>query len=119
MRKVDKMHPMFKAVDRSERGVVLISVMVISIIMMVFAISVLSINVSQVTLGRRQVDRMKAEQYGKGNFWLNYNSLFNGTGAIGPQSITLDGKTYSVTVTPVGSGAGPNNTQRYDVTVSH
>jgi len=48
MRKVDKMHPMFKAVDRSERGVVLISVMVISIIMMVFAISVLSINVSQV-----------------------------------------------------------------------
>lgn len=108
---------MFKGIHRPEAGIVLISVLIISIVMMVFAISVLSVNVSQVTMGQHQVERIKAEQYAKGAFWLNYTSLLNGTGPIGPQSNSLDGKTYSAAVSAMGNGI--YNTQRYDVTVSY
>ncbi len=108
---------MFKGIQRPEGGVVLISVLVISIVMMVFAISVLSLNVSQVTVGQHQVERIKADQYAKGIFWLNYTSLLNGTGPIGAQSEPLDNKTYSASVSAMGNGI--YNTQRYDVTVSY
>ena len=68
---------MLRKILGGKSGIVLVSVLAISITMIIIALSVLSSNVNMTLSGQRQIDRIKAEQIAKGQFWKNYASLLN------------------------------------------
>lgn len=115
----------------NQSGLVLVSVLAISIMMIIVAVSILNSNVNLTLSGQRQIDRIKAEQIAKGQFWRNYDSLLTMDTPTTPLSVTLTeshptqnggmvtfSKTFSATATP-SAVPGPNQTTRYDVSVSY
>ncbi len=116
---------MLKKIQKNKSGVVLVSVLAISIVMIIVAVGVLNSNVNLTLSGQRQIDRIKAEQIAKGQFWKNYSSLITTGTPAGPQIFTLSenhrtqsggtstfSKSYSASTTTPTPG-------RYDVTVSY
>ena len=110
----------------NNQGIALITVLMISIAMMVLGITILSTNLNQILSGKRQIDRIKAEEYAQGEFWKGYAAATSSGIATGPTTPTaftevFNGKPASKTYTAniIASGTGPNNTQRYNVSVDY
>ena len=107
---------MLRRLARNESGMVLLTVLMVIAVMMIFTIGLLSRSVTQTISSERQVDRIKAEQFLKGAFWLVYSNLVNGAPPASSVSQTIDGKTYNAVIgsTP---GAGPNGTAAYSLNI--
>ena len=126
--------PMFKKIQKDKSGVVLVSVLAISIAMLIVAVSILNSNVNVTLSGQRQIDRIKAEQIVKGQFWKNYSSVLTSGVPTGPLNFTLTethrnqsgamstfSKSFSTSVTDQGIAIPPglNGTRQYDIVVSY
>jgi len=109
-----------KAIKRlqTQSGVVLITVVIVPLIMAILAVGIMSINVNQALLHQHQIERIKAQQFAEGAFWYNFANLSTSGVAAVPSSLTLDGKTYNVTLNAT-TGGGPNNTDSYNVRVNY
>ena len=118
-------------IEKNQSGLVLVSVLAISIVMIIVAVSVLNTNVNLALSGQRQINRIKAEQIAKGQFWRNYASLRETNAPTGPLNFTLTeshrtqnggvatfSKSFSASVAS-SAIPGPNQTARYDVSVSY
>ena len=118
-------------IRKNNSGLVLVSVLAISIAMIVVAIGVLNSNVSLTLSGQRQVDRIKADQIAKGQFWRNHSSLLTTGAAAGPWNVTLTEshrdrngvmRTYSKNFCAstadegISSASGLNGARQYDIT---
>ena len=105
--------------NRQESGIVLVTVLMMSVIMMILAIGIIGTNVSGVTSGQRQIDRIKSEQLTKGAYWIAYSQL-SANPPVAPTytTVTLDGKTFTATVSGAGAGIG-GSTQSRSVTVNY
>ncbi len=105
----------------NESGVVLVTVLAVSIVLMIFTIGILSSNINQIALGHQTINRIKAEEFGKGYYWIQHMRLSNGQSQVYPvtSGVTLDGKTFTQSTTPVGVQTGINQTQRYDISVDY
>ncbi|GEM_PF-718719 len=97
-------------------GVILIAVTAMTIVMSLLAISLMSLNGSATISNQKQIDRIKAEQLATGAFWYNYMNLSTSGTTATPPGETLDGKTYTPTIT--SAAGGPNSTTIYNSTVS-
>ncbi|MFH1359596.1 MAG: hypothetical protein ABIJ41_00985 [Candidatus Omnitrophota bacterium] len=109
---------MFSNRLKEETGVILVTVIILTIVMMIVTIGVISTNYSQAIYTQHQIERIKAEQIGKGVAWYNYMNEFDpGSATPLPSTVTLDGKTYTITHVPTAN-AGPNNTDlhTFDIT---
>ena len=122
---------MLEKIRCSQSGLVLMSVLAISIAMILVAMSILSSNVNLTLSGQRQIDQIKAGQIAKGQFWRNYSSLVTTGAPAQSRSVTLteshrtssggmaaSSKNFSTSVTS-SAIPGPNQTARYDVSVSY
>ncbi len=86
-----------------KNGSVLVTVIMLILAMMALAIGLLSAIGSQGVLGQSEVSRIKAEQLSKGLFWRFYHETnLSGTPTSITSSETLDGRTYTGTVTMGG-----------------
>ncbi len=92
----------------NESGMVLVLGLLLTIIIMVYAIGVLSRGTSQVVSAEDQVDRIKTEQLAIGAYAKTYSEMASGAPAPSTFSETLDGKTYSISVSST-SATGPIN----------
>ena len=125
---------MLRKILGGKSGIVLVSVLAISITMIIIALSVLSSNVNMTLSGQRQIDRIKAEQIVKGQFWRNQSSLSTSGVPTGPLNFTLTethrnqngqmvtfSKSFSASVTDQGIAIPPglNGTRQYDIAVSY
>ena len=125
-------HHMLRKWRNNQLGVVLISVLAISIAMIIVALSVLNTNVNLTLSGQRQIDRIKAEQIAKGQFWRNHSSLLTTGVAAAPWNVTLSeshrdqhgvmhtySKNFSASVTDQGISSAPglNGARQYDISV--
>ncbi len=105
-----------KNLKNDNSGFVIVAVIVLSIVMMIFAIGIISLNSSSAISTQHQIDRLKLEQLGKGAHWANYMSMATSGNPISSLNATMDGKSYSVSVNP--GGTGPNSTTTYDYDVN-
>ena len=110
------MNPLKKL--NNNEGVVLITVLTVVIVMMILAVSLISVTVSQNISNQHQIERIQAEQVAKGIMWNNYMNLYPGGGAVGPGTITLDGRNYDYTITPGPLNTGPNGTDPFTIQVT-
>ena len=118
---------------KNESGIILLTVLAICLVMITLVIGLLSTNANFVNIGQGQMDRIRADQLAKSNFWRNYMSLSTGNGAYTPSptmSISQnidDGNGGHMTTKPfsqnISSGPttdpGLNNTQQYNINISY
>lgn len=89
-------------------GSILVTVIMLILAMMSLAIGLLSVMGSQGLLSQNQVGRIKAEQFAKGLFWkFHHETNISGNPTAISSSVTLDGTTYSGTVTMGPAPANP------------
>lgn len=85
----------------NNRAAALMMVLIVTMVMAVIGITIFSQSMSQSKTAHSQVDQIVAEQLSKGAFWNFYNT--NPPGTLSPvansSSTTLNGRTYTTTVT--------------------
>ena len=91
---------------KETRATVLVTVVMLIMAMTALCVGILSAMGSQGLLGQSQVDRIKADQIGRGAFWKYYIQRANGDPSALTVTETLDGKTYQA---QVSSGAASGN----------
>ena len=131
-REEDKKH-MLKKIRSDQSGLILLTVLSISIGMIIVALSILSSNLNLTFSGQRQVNRIKADQIAKGQFWRNHASLVTTGNPAGTWSVPLterhrdqNGVVHtstrnfcgSVTDQGIAIPPGLNGARRYDVSAS-
>ncbi len=102
---------------RNESGMVLMIVIMIVLVIMIISITILSQSMNQTSTAREQIDQIKADQIAKGIFWNAYSSE-----AITPsagQSMTVDGKVYTVDVSSPADQPAIGGSQPYSVNISY
>lgn len=111
---------MLRELKKNDAGMVMVTALALSIIMAVLAMGVLSMNVSQVNMGENQVKRIKAQQLALGAWAVAYSNVTQG-GSVTDLvlSESLDGKTYSASVSPSTPNSGPNVTDPYLLNISY
>ncbi len=104
-----------------ESGMVLITVVIIVSVLMILTVGLLNLNVSATLSNQHQIDRIKAEQFAKGAFWVGYmNKIVNDTDLDGTTlTTTLDGKALTANITSAGAGTGPYGTESFNVHVAY
>lgn len=104
---------------RGEKGALLIAIAVLSLVMMIIAVGIVSLSSTQALSNQHQIERIKAEQVGKGVFWSNYMNIIHTGKALpkNPGAITLDNHSYIPTV--VNQGKGINQTTAYRIDVAY
>ena len=124
---------MFKKIHNDQSGIVLLVVLAISMVMIVTSLSILNSNLNLTLSGQRQVDRIKADQIAKGQFWRNHASLVTTGNPAGPWNVPLiethrdyngvvktSTKNFCASTTDQGIAVPPglNGTRRYDISVT-
>ena len=120
---------MFKKVSQNESGIVLVTVLAISVVLIILMVGYLGTNLNFVSVGQKQIDRVRTDQLVKQTWWRNYMSLATGNGPLTAPGTALvyEGyndhtipRTYFPTVAAVGGAtAGPFGTQQYNVAVPY
>ena len=120
---------MFQKVSQNESGVVLVTVLAISVAMIILMVGYLGTNLNFVSVGQKQIDRVRTDQLVKQTWWRNYMSLATGNGPLTApgNALVYEGynghtvsRTFAPTVTAVGGPtAGPFATQQYNVAVPY
>jgi len=105
-------------VKNNESGFILITVSVLSLVMMIIALGVISLSTSQSISNQHQIERIKANQLAEGAWSFKYSGQIAGS-TINPNSETIDGKTYTVTINPPTADTGPFSTETYSIQVQY
>jgi len=92
-------------------GIILVMVLIIVAVMSVLAIGILSMQVTRVQSGQDVVQSIQAEYWGRRLLWEIYANNLNGLAIAPTASTTIDGRTYSATITPT-----PPNQYQIDIT---
>ena len=93
---------MFKELkSRQEAGMVLVTVIMIIMVLAVLTVSIISQNLNQSNSAQAQLETIKAQELAQGAYWKVYANMYAG----GPPSsvglsTTMDGKTFTVAVSP-------------------
>lgn len=103
---------------KNESGALLITVSVLSLVMMIIALGIISLSTSQSISNQHQIERLKADQLAEGAWWFKYSGQIAGS-TINPPSETIDGKTYTVTISPPVVDTGPNSTDTYAIQIQY
>ena len=113
---------MFKIlkIKNDQKGVVLVTVIVITLVMMILAVGLLGLNVSQVTQGEREVERIQAKHLAMGAWWDAYTNLYSGGDPTAgpPQTQVLDGKTFTIQTQKVVDNPDPTPDE-YQIDVTY
>ena len=118
---------------KNESGIILVTVLAICLVMITLVIGLLSTNANFVNIGQGQMDRIKADQLAKSNFWRNYMSLTTSGVGYTPSPTTAisenidDGngghsatKAFSQNISSgPTTDPGLNNTMQYIITISY
>ena len=118
---------------KNESGIILFTVLAICLVMITLVIGLLSTNANFVNIGQGQMDRIRADQLAKSNFWRNYMSKTTTgnpytTPATTSISQNIDDGNGGHTATKafsqnISSGAttdpGLNQTQQYNISISY
>ena len=118
---------------KDESGIILLTVLAICLIMITLVIGLLSTNANFVNIGQGQMDRIRADQLAKSNFWRNYMSLTTTNSVYTPPATTsisenIDDGNGGHTATKAFSqniSSGPttdpglNQTQQYNINISY
>ena len=113
---------MLRQFKHKPSGVVLVTVLMVIVVMIIFTIGLLSRSVTQTVSAEKQVDRIRAEQFVKGVFWQVYANLADNLLVAGSVTQTIDGKTYTATITPpiaATKGKGIYGTDPYTISVDY
>ncbi len=103
---------------KNESGVILVTTVILTIVLSIVAIGIMSLNVSQIKTASSVVDTIRAEELATGIFYQDYQRRVDGVGN-SPASISIAGRTYSITRQPdiVAPGAQNfTNQVRFDIT---
>lgn len=100
-----------------ERGIILVTVLIITMVLSIVAIGVMSLNVSQVKTGSSVIDAIKAEQLAAGIFYQQYQQRVDQAGTL-PTNIILGDTTYLINRVET-SGTGPNATNSVALTITY
>jgi len=103
-----------KKIRNNQDGVILITVVMLTIVLTIVALSLMGINITQVRTGQKVTDAIVKEQIAAGVFYRYYHDLSTGQAPTLSGTETVNGKTYSFTITN-SPGTGPNGTD--DITV--
>jgi len=106
-------------IKKEDKATVLVTVIMLVLAMTILSIGILGAMGSQGLLGQNQVDRIKAEQLVKGAFWKYYIQQAQGNLSAVTITETLDGKTYTATVSPAVAAAGPHSTYTITTTTNY
>ena len=87
----------------NESGIVLFIVLMTVIIIMIVSASILSQSMNEINFAQQQIDEIATDQLTKGIFWNAYSSGMLGGAAAGT---TLQGRTYSIVLNPLGTVSG-------------
>lgn len=87
----------------------MVMVLMVTIILMVYSIGILSRGATQVLSSEDRVDRIKADQLTIGAYAKAYTDMTVGSAMPTSFNETLDGKTFTVTLTD-GGATGPTST---------
>ena len=102
---------------RAQKGVILITVIMLIMVLSLVAIGILSLYVSQMKTTQSVVDTIKAEQLAMGEVYQQYQCHEWGLCTTSPATQNLDGKNY--TVSAVAQSTDPNtNIRTYHINVS-
>ncbi len=104
---------------KNRSGIVLVMILGVSILLTIMTIGIINSNANQIISGRRQIDRVKAEQYAKGIMWINGTQLGKGGAAFAPATTSLNGKTFTPALTSNGTLPSNANIQRYDISITY
>ncbi len=89
---------------KNKNGVILVTILMFTSVMMILVMGIVSTNVSEVTLGQRQIDRIKYEQLLLAASLNHADDVYRG---LNPTSIILylplDGKNYNVSTVKAGT----------------
>ncbi|MCK5580371.1 MAG: hypothetical protein KAJ18_03770 [Candidatus Omnitrophica bacterium] len=103
---------------KDKSGIILVTVILMSIILSIVAIGIMSTYVSQVKSTSSVIQDIKAEQLATGLFYQYHQQQLDGNGT-SPASVTMDGRTYSISLTNTNPGGTPNSTNLINVVVSY
>ena len=106
-------------ISRNNKGITLIIATAIIMALSILAISVISVTGSQAYLGQAQVDKIKSEQLAKGAFWLNYMSRVTTGNSLTAPAETLNGKTFTPSLSVNPFVIGQEGTQQVTSKVSY
>ncbi len=96
---------------KNKQGIILLTVLSVTAIMMIFVIGIVSTNVSQITIGQRQIDRIKNEQWQTAINLYYFDLAYRGiTFGGGTYPLSLDGKDYTITAGYGTAGSGLSGT---------
>lgn len=107
---------MFRQLRQNESGIILVTVLIISLVMAIIAVSILSLNVSQVMTGEDVTRSMVAEYFGRMILWMIYYNNLANRPISSSATQTLDGTTYTATITETIIPGNPTN---YAITVNY
>lgn len=100
------------------RGIALLTVLILSMVMAILAVGLASLNSSQFISDESQVDRIQAEQLLKGAHWYSFMSQITNGESSTPPPEELDGITFQIEREDRGD-TGPNNTTDSLFTVNY
>ena len=89
-----------------ESGIVMVTVLMMSAILMILTIGIVATNVSDVTVGQKEIDRIKSEQMTRGGAALRLSRYYADPTNTSNLSFSdpMDGKTYTVQDQYTGPG---------------
>ncbi|MFP4473564.1 MAG: hypothetical protein ACLFPX_06850 [Candidatus Omnitrophota bacterium] len=98
----------------NEEGFLLLTVIVMIIVLSVLVVGIMSLNVGQVRTGQSVVDSIKAEEFAKGVMYKYAQAQYLGV-SYDTDSVELDGRTFGVDISDLGTTGSPNLTNRIQI----
>jgi hypothetical protein len=105
---------------QNEKGVILLTVIMMAILLSMVIIGVMSASVTQVKSSQTIIDHMKAENLAMGEFYRYTQQINDGNFTVPPSTIkTIGDKSYTITYANVTGGTNPNSTDRLRIQITY